>query len=93
MLVQSAAETRAMVQALATHELTIGGASVPVIFEAPAGNAFGAVDMASPSVTLAQADWPGVSRGDALPAIDGVTYSVIGVEPTGDGLLTLRVSR
>lgn len=93
MLVLSATEVQDMVRALATHEIEIGGALVPVIFGSPTGLALGALDHAAPSVTLAAADWVGVSRGDALPAIDGVAYSVIGVEPDGDGLLTLRLAR
>lgn len=93
MLSQSASDVREMVRALATHELMIGGSSVPVIFSAPSARALGIVDRVGPAVTLLEADWSGVARGDALPAIDGVTYSVVGIEPDGDGLVTLRLAR
>lgn len=91
MLVQTAADLRAMVGALATHELSFSGEPVPVIFEAPSASVFGQMDAPAPSLTMLVVDWPTAKRGDLLPAIDGVVYSVLGVEPDGSGLMSIRL--
>jgi hypothetical protein len=89
-LVQSAAELRAMVNALATHEVTIGAATVPIIFEAAGQRMLGLVDSTEPTATLVADDWSGVARGSTV-TIGGTAYTVIGVEPDGAGLVTVRL--
>ena len=91
MLVQTDDEVRAMVQALATHEVSIGADTVPVIFDASYRSEMN-MDATTPAATLAAADWPDVVQGDAV-TIGSTGYAVTRVEPDGDGMLTVRLQR
>jgi len=80
-----------MVQALATHEVTIGADTVPVIFDASYRSELN-MDTTTPAATLAAADWPGVVQGDSI-TIGSTAYAVTRVEPSGDGMLIVRLQR
>ncbi|HND53636.1 MAG TPA: hypothetical protein PLV92_14605 [Pirellulaceae bacterium] len=92
MLVQTDDEVRAMVQALATHEVSIGADTVPVIFDAQYDRALEFADSAGPVLTIQSADWPAVARGSSV-TVASTAYTVIGIEPDGAGITRLRLQR
>ena len=77
---------------LADCELTIAGVVVPAIWVAPAERVFGALDASLPGATITASAAAGVQRGTTFTrSTDGLTWRVIGIEPDGHGLVTLRV--
>lgn len=69
---------------------TIAGVDVRGVFDRPYVET---LDHAGhrPTFTCASDDVLGVSRGDAV-FVDGITYTVVGIEPDGTGLTTLILS-
>lgn len=80
-----------MVRALADGAVRIGGyASVPAIYNAPHATMLGTLDANVPAITIALADYPGIERGETVER-GAEEYRVVGIEPDGHGLVTLRL--
>jgi hypothetical protein len=54
-------------------------------------NRFGVVEDLAPQFTCVHARVSGVAHGDAL-TVESTDYTVIGIEPDGTGLVTLRLN-
>ncbi len=72
---------------------TVGGSTVPVIFDAVGQSALaGFVETAGPQCIAKSQDVATVVQGTAI-TINAVAYTVTGVEPDGTGLTTLQLRK
>lgn len=72
-------------------DLTVNGAAARGIFDNAFGSAFGGmIDGTSPVLHLTSS--VAVERGNPV-IIDGVTYTVVGVQPDGTGVTQLRLQK
>ncbi len=93
MLTRIAADTQRLVAALADSELLVGGyARVAAIWNEPHTLAFDRLDASLPTATIAEADYPEIARAETLERGDR-EYRVVGIEPDGHGLVTLRLEQ
>jgi len=69
---------------------TLNGAPVRGIFDAAYGEAFGLASGNSPVFRLASS--VAVAEGNPL-IVNAITYLVVGIEPDGTGLTTLRLEQ
>jgi hypothetical protein len=82
----------AVIRHLSDCDLLIDGDPVRGLWRAPHVTALDMLDVAVPSVTIWAADAADVSRGSTVVR-SSVSHVVIGVEPDGYGLVTLRLER
>lgn len=82
----------AVIKHLADSDLLIGAGPTAVrgLWRAPHVSALDMLDVSSPSVTILDADFPGLARDDEIVR-GGTTYRVIGLEPDGFGMVTARL--
>lgn len=72
---------------------SLGGATVPVIFDAQGQSALaGFVETAGPQCIAKSQDVASVTQGSAI-TINAVAYTVTGVEPDGTVLTTLQLRK
>lgn len=74
-------------------ELVVGDyATVPAIWREPHTLALDRLDASLPTATIAESDYPCIERAETIRR-DVDEYRVVGVEPDGFGLVTLRLER
>lgn len=71
---------------------SVGSATVNGIFDYEYQRELGIVDATDPQFVCREADMSTATQGQTL-TVNAVVYTIIGVEPDGTGLLTLRLRK
>lgn len=83
----------AAMMSLANVRLVVGDyATVRAIWSEPHTLALDRLDACLPTATIAESDYPCIERAETIRR-DVDEYRVVGVEPDGFGLVTLRLER
>lgn len=71
---------------------SVGSATVVGIFDSEYARELGMIDATDPQFVCRESDMSSAAQGQTL-TINAVSYTIVGVEPDGTGLLTLRLRK